>query len=54
MINPFLSFFSGKSHFYSSNWCLFGIETLGVLLVCVATAYSVGFICGVLINADVA
>lgn len=39
-----------KSRFYSSNWCLFGLETVGVLLLCIASAYYVGLVCGSLIN----
>ncbi|KAL3786344.1 hypothetical protein ACHAWO_005836 [Cyclotella atomus] len=40
-----------KSHFYSSHWCMFGMETVGILLLCIASAYSVGIGCGLLINA---
>ncbi|KAL7533394.1 hypothetical protein ACHAXR_008904 [Thalassiosira sp. AJA248-18] len=39
-----------KSNFYSSNWFLFGLKNIGVLAVCVATAYSLGFICVTLIS----
>jgi len=48
----FIMFLLGawKSHFYSSNWCLFGIETVSVLLICVFSAYSVGLFCASLMN----
>eukprot|EP00804_Cyclotella_cryptica_P017361 CCRYP_020897-RA/>CCRYP_020897-RA protein AED:0.25 eAED:0.48 QI:0/0/0/1/1/1/4/0/728 len=39
-----------KSHFYSSHWFLFGMETIGILFLCIATAYAVGWGCGILIN----
>jgi hypothetical protein len=31
-----------KSRFLDSNWMLYGIETVGVLLICMACAYSLG------------
>lgn len=31
-----------KSRFMDSNWILYGIETVGVLLICMACAYSLG------------
>lgn len=30
------------SQFFDSNWILFGIETVVVLMVCVLTAYALG------------
>jgi len=39
-----------KSCFYSSGWSLFGLKNTGVLLVCVATAYSFGSLCSILIG----
>jgi len=38
-----------KSRFYSSNWFMFGLKNMGVLVICIATAYSVGSVCGILI-----
>jgi hypothetical protein len=32
-----------KSNFLDSNWLLFGSETVVVLLVCIVSAYSIGF-----------
>jgi hypothetical protein len=31
-----------KSRFLDSNWVLYGMETVGVLLICMACAYSLG------------
>lgn len=31
-----------KSHFLESNWVIFGVETVVVLLICVMSAYGVG------------
>eukprot|EP00956_Cyclotella_meneghiniana_P016913 scaffold27152_cov85-Cyclotella_meneghiniana.AAC.5 len=51
-INMAIMFLLGswKSHFYSSHWCMFSMETVGVLLLCIASAYSVGYGCRLLIN----
>lgn len=39
-----------KSRFYSSNWCMFGVETVGVFAVCITCAFLVGFFTGSVIN----
>lgn len=51
-INMAIMFLLGswKSHFYSSHWCMFSMETVGVLLLCIASAFSVGYGCRLLIN----
>lgn len=46
-----LALIYSQSHFYSSHWCMFGFETVGVLLLCIASAYLVGSGCGLLITA---
>jgi len=41
-----------KSHFYSSNWCAVGMKNTGVLVLCIATAYSLGSFCRNLISSQ--
>lgn len=51
-ISAFIMFLLGvwKSCFYSSSWFSFGLKNMGVFGICVATAYSFGFICGTLVR----
>mmetsp|Transcript_21922 Transcript_21922/g.47613 ORF Transcript_21922/g.47613 Transcript_21922/m.47613 type:complete len:306 (+) Transcript_21922:1-918(+) len=51
-ISAFIMFLLGvwKSCFYSSSWFLFGLKNMGVFGLCVVTAYSFGFVCGILVN----
>jgi len=39
-----------KSQFYNSNWCMYGVETVGVFAVCVVCAFLMGMGAGSVIN----
>mmetsp|Transcript_9589 Transcript_9589/g.19281 ORF Transcript_9589/g.19281 Transcript_9589/m.19281 type:complete len:744 (+) Transcript_9589:80-2311(+) len=41
-----------KSQFYNSNWCMYGVETVGVFAVCVVCAFLVGMGTGSVINSN--
>ncbi len=38
------------SQFYNSNWCMYGVETVGVFAVCVVCAFLMGMGAGSVIN----
>ena len=45
------SVFFDSRFYHPSNWSSFALKNVGVLAICVATAYSVGYACRVAINA---
>ena len=45
------SLFFDSRFYHPSNWSSFALKNVGVLAICVATAYSVGYACRVAINA---
>ena len=47
-----LAYISNRSKFFDSNWILFGIETILVLVVCNTAAFCVGSFLSSLISAD--
>lgn len=42
-----------KSHFLDSNWVVFGVETVVVLLICVISAYGVGLVLSVVLGGGI-
>jgi len=46
------SCFFNLSQFYNSNWCMYGVETVGVFAVCVVCAFLVGMGTGSVINSN--
>lgn len=44
------SVFFDSRFYHPSNWSSFALKNVGVLAICVATAYSVGYACRVAIN----